>query len=339
MSGNAEQNQEPEQSDDPSAHRRRAIALTALVVLCVALIVFVLLYSDLRSRNYAHLAGYLAGSTIVITLAYMIVFARKQGIAFAIGAFVAIYASLAGSAYLVGLRVEEERKVEVATSVTALKGEVEKVRAASFDSNGVPQQITPLSDAPASKGESGVIEKYLRKQMNRSIATQNDYMHELDAIGWDKILGAERLKADPTFAESKIIMQRAVDLVAKYRARSIKGIEDARREIDTLDITDRQKEGMRAGFDSAVPKNIKRIETMWDMEAQVLAKIGDNITLLSTKRNKWSFQNDLITFVSQEDLDQFNANLAAVDKLSKEQMQMQQQNLGKLTTSLDKMNR
>ena len=88
--------------------------------------------------------------------------------------------------------------------------------------------------------------------MNESIALQSDYQRELNASGFIAILDLARLEHDGTLLESRIIVDSAKAVVAKYRKKTDLLTENLEDEIKKLRISAEGKSEVMRGFKDSV---------------------------------------------------------------------------------------
>src|SRR5262249_13583214 len=108
-----------------------------------------------------------------------------------------------------------------------------------------------IDTTPAAQGEVGEMERFGRTFMSRMAEQRNDYLKQLDAIGWDKILDMQRIAGDKSLSQSKAMVGKARSLVASYREKALATIEGARADIDKLQVSDAAKAGFRKGFEKS----------------------------------------------------------------------------------------
>lgn len=309
----------------------------ALLATCLTVAFLVFMFPGDRPRDFAYLAGYSLMMALLVSVVFMLIFGRKQGKAFGGVAFLAIYLTLLASAYVAATHRKAPTRQELAATASSLKSDLDHVFNTQTDSKGLPQRMEPVAATGTAKGELGEMERYMKSVVNMTIAARNDYLAELDAIGWSNILDAERLKNDHSFAESQNMLRRVKEIIVKYRAKSASHQKEARSGIDALALSESQKNSMRAGFDRSSSESAKRITAMWDLEEQVVKEFDNLIALLSSTRRNWTVSEGNIAFTEQSDLDQFNAYLDNVKKLTEKQEAIQRQTLSSTKDSIDKM--
>lgn len=64
------------------------------------------------------------------------------------------------------------------------------------------------------------MERFVKEFIDRFVAQRNDYLLELEAIGWNSILDAQRVKNDTTLSESKVMIARAKAIIDKYEKKT-----------------------------------------------------------------------------------------------------------------------
>lgn len=203
-------------------------------------------------------------------------------------------------------------------------GEVERsLTEATATSNSPSATPIAVSSAPVASGEAGKLEAALKSMINRSVAQRQEYERELDAIGWSKILDAERIRKDTGLTESKALIRQARDIVSKYRGRTDELFSQVRRDIETSGLKPESLRDALAGFDSTSAQGKARSSELWSLEEQTLSQVENIFTLLATKRESWQVQKSQILFNNQGDLDLFNSYLTRIGEITAQQQALQ----------------
>jgi len=156
------------------------------------------------------LIGYYFPSSVFIWLIFYAIFTRKKGAKIAGISFIIIYVSFMLSGYLSVTMF----KIEAKKAITEIETQFEKIAKSSDSPSGIPERIQEeIQTSPKSKGVIGEMERFIKVFMDRSVSLRNDYLLELSAIGWDKILDPTRIKNDTMFTEIKITINKAKEIV------------------------------------------------------------------------------------------------------------------------------
>jgi hypothetical protein len=229
-------------------------------------------------------------------------------------------------------------KNEGIKAVTSIQQDITNLKNSAIDSSGLPKRIeNPVDTTPTAKGEAGEFEKCMKTILNRNISQRNDYISEIDAIGWDKILDPNRIKADKTLVDSKKIIQRAKNIVIKYKDQTSAIIDNARKEINNLNITESTKREALKAFDNGVVSSRARVTAIWDYEFQSILEVEKIIALLYDRQGKWSVQNNQIVFVDDTDVNEFNQHIASIEEITKKQEAVQVQSFESVNNKLNKL--
>ena len=170
--------------------------------------------------------------------------------------------------------------------------------------------------APASKADLAEFERFLKTFMNTVASQRADYLHDMDAIGWGKILDPERLKADTTLNESKMIIKDARQIVAKYRAKTALLLDKFSEDVRNLNVSESAKESVLSGFEKGMSKSGSQIDAVWNYESQEVDEAEQIIMLLSRARGKWTVQNRHILFENEGDLQEFNRHVKSISEIA-----------------------
>jgi hypothetical protein len=246
---------------------------------------------------------------------------RKGWIGALVGVLVATVVIIFGEA----MHIRSQQKYEAAQVVSEIQKDVSDLKKSAADDQGVPKPTGQLDTTPKMKGDLGEEERFAKTFINKMVSQRNDYLHELDAIGWGKLLDAERIRKDKNLVESKMIIQKAKDIVSQYRADTNILFDNARKEIGTLNVSEDSRQKIMSGFNRGMAKNRSRIDSVWDLEAKSVAKFGNIFALLSTKMGAWEVQDGKILFANDSDLKEFNSYLTNIKELTNEEDAIQQQ--------------
>lgn len=246
--------------------------------------------------------------------------------------FLFIFGSLIASDFI-GYSQQEFASKQMFTEI---QKDFSTITNSSTDAQGMPQRIEkPLDTTPTTKGELGEMERHIKILMNHIVSLKNDYLLEINAIGWEMILDPSRLNEDSTLIESKIIIQKAKDILEKYRAKHHTLLKDLREDINNSNISESAKKQATNGFDASMAEASANIDASWNLEERTLEEFENIITLLSAKKDVWVIQNNQILFANDDDLNTFNSYIASIQDLVNKAEMLQKQNVQKINSDLD----
>lgn len=306
-----------------------------LGIVCLGIFIYGYLYPN-KSSNFSFLFGENLGYGFFIWGIFHTILGKKLKLnrTKAFYSFLFIFGSLIASDFI----GYSQQKLASKQMFTEIQKDFSTITNSSTNAQGVPQRIEkPLDTTPTSKGEFGEIERYIKTLMNQTASLRNDYLLEIKAIGWEKILDTDRLKNDSTLIESKMIIQKAKDIVDRYKTRNYDLLENTRKDISNLEIGESSKQEMIRGFDESLVKRRAQIDTLWDLEAKTVTEFGNIITLLSAKKEAWVIQNNQILFASDDDLNTFNSYIASIQDLTSKEEAIQKQSIQNTNSSLDSL--
>ena len=305
-----------------------------LAILSLCILGYGMFFSKNLIDSLPGLIGYYFPSSVFIWLIFYAIFTRKKGAKIAGISFIIIYVSFMLSGYLSVTMF----KIEAKKAITEIETQFEKIAKSSDSPSGIPERIQEeIQTSPKSKGVIGEMERFIKVFMDRSFSLRNDYLLELNAIGWNKILDSTRLKNDTTFTESKFIMNKGKEIVEKYKTLTNSLFEDAFAEIDSLEIDEDFKQEMKDGFKRGLEPTKIMINRNWFLEEKCLSEIEKIIDLLSTRKDVWAIENSQILFYDENDLKEFNAHIYNIQEIVKEQQLIQQQSIDQAKESLKLM--
>ena len=190
----------------------------------------------------------------------------------------------------------------------------EKERAAEAAKAALAARAEQAATASVNKtGDGAEFERMANAYINRLSVIRTEYLHELDGTGWQKVLDTERVRLDKNLADSRAMVQKAKDVITKYRLRHLALLEDTLKEIATLKVTEPSRQKILRSFDSSSPNSQETTGLVWDAESNSVAAYEGIFTLLAARKGTWSAApNGKILFTSQADLDAFNGYLSAI---------------------------
>lgn len=160
--------------------------------------------------------------------------------------------------------------------------------------------------------------------MNRKVEIHNAYLSEMEAVGWSKLVDADRLKADTMLKESFSIIEKGKSAVKKYKIQNDALLDEARNDLKTLDIAESSKHRYAQSLERRISESRVHLDALWGLEEQALVQFENIVKLLAARKGKWIVQDRQILFESQEDLNAFNAYLERVQPLAQQQLLLRQ---------------
>lgn len=307
------------------------IWLITLAVVCLAIVAYGYLYSQNPVSDLAFLFGYNLPIGLLVWGIFYVAVGRNQGAKMAGLSFLAIIGSLIAS----GLVGYSQQKNAATQAITEIQKDYSSIISSGIDAQGLPKRIDELLDTtPKTKGDFGEMEHFMKIFMNKMASQRNDYMLELDAIGWEKILDPERVKQDRTLIESKLMIQKAKEIVGKYRAKTYVLLDNARKDISNLDIDESSKREMLNGFEKGMAKSRPQIDTMWDLETKTISEFENIVALLAARKGAWVVQDGQILFANESDLSSFNSYIAVIQDYVLKQQAIQKQSIEAMNNTL-----
>jgi hypothetical protein len=306
-----------------------------LVILSICILGYGLFFSKNVIDSLTWLIGYYLPSSIIVWLIFYAIFTRKKGAKIAGISFIIIYVSF----MLFGYLSVTMHKIEAKKAITEIETQFEKIAKSSDSPSGIPERIQEeIQTSPKSKGVFGEVERFTKVLMDRSVSLRNDYLLELNAIGWDKILDPIRIKNDKTSVESKFTINKAKEIVEKYKILTNSLFEeDAFAEIDRLEMDEDFKQEMKNGFKRGLEPTKIMISKNWYLEGENILEVEKIIDFLSSCKDAWIIENQQVLFYNENDLKEFNIYISNIQDNVKEQQLIQQQSIDKARESLKLM--
>lgn len=229
----------------------------------------------------------------------------------------------------------DRNHAEARLMTQAIKERYSAVMAEGYDEKGYPRIANENLDVtPKSRGDMGVAEQFVKTYWNGYIAIQNDYLRTLDDMRWDTLLDANRLKADPSLAESRKMIADAHLLVAVYGNKFILYTDSGPDKINALSVDQDFKRSMLRGFEKGMADGRRRMKRAWEYEAKTVAEMEVVINLLASRKGHWGAEDGKLVFSSQSDLDEFNASIKRIEGFTKAQSALLKESDGAVNGAL-----
>lgn len=303
-----------------------------LVGMLLAMVIFGAVYAGNTSTDPAMRAAYSFGQASLMWLLYHLLLKLLtkgkepfRGLSF-LGIWIALFA---GSFFSNDLPDSISKQSQAGNEAVAL-GEISKTYDQFIeqgqDESGMPTRIESLPDtAPKASGDIGEFERFMKVVLKDFAQIRNDYLLELDAIGWEQILMADRLARDAGMVESQLMIKRARDIVYKYKTKYEVRIERARGDILRLDMSEASRQSMSKAFDRGLDESRNKMNKLWSMELAVVDEFAAMIDLLEENPSVWVVENGQVFFDNDAVLARYNAHFNTIDRFVKEQIAMQEQ--------------
>ena len=225
-------------------------------------------------------------------------------------------------------------------AITGIANDYSSLVAKANDADGLPQRVDTRFE-PSSKGggEVAEVEKFMKSFLNKVVAQRNDYLLEIEAIGFDKILDGNRLSRDRSLAESRILLQQARRIVTKYRQQTEVLLETVTNDIRLLNLSERAKRDMVAGYEKGLVASRAQIDAIWDLEFKTLEEFESIFALLSTRKGAWAVSNGQLLFADDSDLRSYNSSITAIQQYVSKQQALQKQSADAAIATLERVGR
>lgn len=307
--------------------------IVALLVLCLGIFGYGALYSNNAVSDPAFLAGQYLVYALLVWGVFHAVFLRKRGSKISFSAFAAIYLTL----FAGGVVSAQRQKQEAMQAVSSIQQEMSRVATATTDSSGLPARIERTApQSPAARGEFGEMERFMKEFIDRFVAQRNDYLLELEAIGWNSILDAKRIKNDAALSESRVMIERAKSIVDKYEKKTAELMRGTRAHIESLNMSEATKKELLAGFEKGMSKSGDQIDEQWRLEKQVVRQF-ENIFVMLAASKTWVVEGEQILFYSDSELARFNSYIQAIQGLTHQQEQLQKNSFAEANKNMESL--
>jgi len=309
------QEEESDASEEAEIERKPAIAFIVLAAICAALFAYEFVFSTSSNTNISfHIGENVAYGTIIFF-----------GFAHFLGkhltrnqksfAFVVIVASLTSGGYLTA----ERRSQAETESLARMQDNLLSILDDRDSEDGRMTPLAPSPDASGAQGELGILEANLTEYLNQVISNNNDYITELEAIGFNNLLDGDRIKSDTDLSESQFINERALGIVDKYEELNIQAAYDYRDGALDWGISAASLESFQTSFDKRLETSLEQAKQIWELERQVVNQIDELVRFLSLSQASWAVENDQYVINTDKNLAIFNSFVDQISEASAEQ--------------------
>lgn len=215
----------------------------------------------------------------------------------------------------------EERPPSAA--IEALKSDFEAI---GDQSRADPvAQIDAFEVGPPAADEAGRMHQVMRRFMNSLLVVRNGYLAELDAMGWNAILDADRLRADTDLADSRRLIEQARAVGLRAQAASEKAFHGFEGLVQEAPLRPETKRGMIIGFNQNKARGLAEMRGTFALESETLDQFEAMVELLG--RTDWDVEDSQIMFHQDADVDAFNARFHRIQALNSQLEARQQANV------------
>lgn len=200
-----------------------------------------------------------------------------------------------------------------------------------------PERIESIDTSPKSKGTAGEVEKFMKECMNQAVFQNNQYLAELDEIGWNRILDPEHLARDTSLAKSKVTIRKAKELVDKYTEQMNLLLAKARNDINALNLSAIEKTKAKQAFERGMQESSQTRNQIWQLERELVWKFGEIIDFLYRDYGNWSVSDGQLIFGTDDTVAAYNLYLGSIKNLVAQQEQLRRYGAQKVQAGLDRL--
>jgi hypothetical protein len=271
---------------------------------------------DLRSGDYAGVAGYIMGQAlvsgfVVFIIAYFVLFRRSEP----------------GRAWIYLLVLLAVPAVVQGGLLAFAKNLAERNNAQTREAYSEMRQLILLGSSPATSsaavenfhvaatGESGAMVAIVKDEILKLLRMRSGYKTEIHALDLRTAMSPDSLAADggAAAAHAKITQLRAI--IQKYRAEANAIQADARTALANARVDAAFKQGALAGFDKSIGRGQAVTMKIYDYEDATAGELDAMVNDLEHPEKPWRVRNKQIVFSSTHDLDTFQAHQQKVRQI------------------------
>lgn len=320
-----------------------ALTFVCLILVCAGIIGYGFFYpkeptdhfeylDDITSpENLANLIAYGLVNGLIIWGIFYVLVIRKRGAIIKGFSFIAIFICLETSSFFEFMRHSREAML----AYSEVQKSYSEFIKSSIDLQGVPKLSEKTIDTtPKAHGKFGEAERFVKELLNQLVSQKNGYLLEAEAIGWDSLLDISHIKADKTFVESKVKIQKAKALIEKYKKQSDIFTVNAQENIRTLNISERKINEMLSGLVQGMEEEKRNADTSWTLEGKTIDELENIINLLSAKRGAWNIEGEHIVFQDDNDQEKIKSYVSAIQQIESQKEDIHSQRIQTLKRHL-----
>ncbi|MGI9271048.1 MAG: hypothetical protein ACR2QT_04685 [Woeseiaceae bacterium] len=175
-----------------------------------------------------------------------------------------------------------------------------------LESGSSDTETVTFEASESATGSARVMQEWVADVFNASMDSQKDYISELESVGWMTILDGDRLQRDSGQVESAEIIASARIVAEKYEKQSVQQTNDARDQLNKLDISAAEKRTALSAYDERIAASQGARGEIWTLEHQIIDDIEQIVAKLGRSEGRWSVQDSQVLFETQEDADEYN---------------------------------
>lgn len=204
-----------------------------------------------------------------------------------------------------------EQMKEMARTINEYRGRVKYMLESSVDSNGNAIRVESYDDGVVhKKGSAGELDRVMRSYLNGVASVRNDYLIQVDRIGWNSLLDAERLRNDKDLRESRSIIKKHRVIYEKYKGDFMGVIMGFKKEIEKSGLDDDFKRSMMISIDQKLRVDGAELNKMLETQDACVKEAEGVVDLLSV--SQWSVDGGCIVFVNENDVRLFNDKIKRI---------------------------
>jgi len=186
----------------------------------------------------------------------------------------------------------------------------------------VGARVSQRSEAQSDSRSAAVVKDFADSLAQAGVQSREEYLGEMDGIGWNTVLSAERLAQDEDLTATEKILVEAEKLVSKYAKKAEDNFEQIPVLAGRLDLPGDVKQQLISEWEVGAEATREKIKRVWELERQVLEHFRAIARLLA-RRESWVIENGQLQFRQQADLDEFKSIMNKIQSSAAEQQQIQ----------------
>lgn len=194
--------------------------------------------------------------------------------------------------------------------------------------------IDEVQVGEASRDVVGQAKVFVSQVLNEMIAIQNEYMAEIQVIGWEKILDADRLSADADLSESLRMMNQARDAATRMCEQQTPRLEAAGKRIAAgLNLSEKEKQSILEGFLKGLREKAAEREEVCRLEIAILDEFGGVLGVFASDPG-WTVENGQFLFTEDRHVERFNHHYQNITVMTEQQDALRKQAMAETQTKL-----
>ncbi|MFD0896018.1 hypothetical protein KBB96_08730 [Luteolibacter ambystomatis] len=263
-----------------------------------------------------------AGIMTAFKRRFLAVFAKAYSVGVLIMAGLSIMGLLLAPAMRRSSAAREKQKLEEETFLADMNEKAARMAKNAEEGKVLNPEEFKAPAGLSSETDAGKLSRVMNTYLADVAATTTGYTDDLGRTGFSGVLQPERLAEDKDFKETHELLEKGREVVARWREKQERMMEDLPRRIEAAGIGEKTKRDAIAGFKTGFGKTRETSKQMWDLEEEVVEHIADLAGFMEESHGRWRVAEGKIIFKEDADIKRYNDTFAKIEECSEKQTKL-----------------